>query len=72
MLIKVVELMNDQYVEDILEKLKSGELSEYYVKKEDFMEFRQILVKREDFKHFRGIGQRGGDVLYQYLEEPRS
>jgi hypothetical protein len=72
MLIKVVELMNDQYVEDILEKIKSGELSEYYVKKEDFMEFRQILVKREDFKHFRGIGQRGGDVLYQYLEEPRS
>ena len=64
--------MNDQYVEDILEKLKSGELSEYYVKKEDFMEFRQILVKREDFKHYRGIGQRGGDVLYHYLEEPRS
>jgi hypothetical protein len=64
--------MNDHYVKDVLEKLKSGELSEYYVKKEDFMEFRQILVKREDFKHYRGIGQRGGDVLYQFLEEPRS
>ena len=72
MLIKVVQSMNEQFVKDVLEKLKTGELSEYYVKNEDFMEFREVLVKREDFKHFRGIGQRGGDVLYHYLEEPRS
>ena len=72
MLIKVVQGMNEEYVKEILEKLKTGELSEYYVKNEDFMEFREVLVKREDFKHFRGIGQRGGDVLYHYLEEPRS
>jgi hypothetical protein len=72
MLKEVMKNMQEQYVIDILEKLKSGEISEYYVKKEDFMEFRQFLVKRDDFKHFRGIGQRGGDVLFQYLEEPRS
>lgn len=72
MVIKVVQIMNEQFVQEILEKLKNGELSEFYVKKEDFMEFRQVLVKRDDFKHFRGIGQRGGDVLYHYLEEPRS
>jgi hypothetical protein len=70
--IKVVPFMNEQFVQEVLEKLKKGELSEFYVKKEEFMDFRQILVKRDDFKHFRGIGQRGGDVLYQYLEEPRS
>ncbi|WML56974.1 hypothetical protein [Neobacillus sp. PS2-9] len=64
--------MNEEYVTDILNRLMTGELSEYYVKNEDFMEFRQVLVKRKDFKHFRGIGQRGGDVLYQYLKEPRS
>lgn len=64
--------MNEEYVTDILNKLMTGELSEYYVKNEDFMEFRMVLVKRKDFKHFRGIGQRGGDVLYQYLKEPRS
>jgi hypothetical protein len=64
--------MQEQYIEEILDKLKSGELSEYYVEKEAFMDFRQVLVKREDFKHFRGIGQRGGDVLYHYLKEPRS
>ncbi|MEH7749419.1 hypothetical protein V7659_31095 [Neobacillus drentensis] len=59
-------------ITDILDRLMTGELSEYYVTNDQFMEFRQILVKRKDFKHFRGIGQRGGDVLYQYLKEPRS
>jgi hypothetical protein len=64
--------MNKEMVDDILNRLMTGELSEYYVKKEDFMTFRDVLVKRKDFKHFRGIAQRGGDVLYQYLKEPRS
>ena len=59
-------------INEILEQLMCGDLSEYYVKNEDFLEFRQVLVKRKDFKHFRGIGQRGGDVLYHYLETPRS
>jgi len=64
--------MKEDFVTEILDKLMTGELSEYYVSNEDFMEFRKVLVKRKDFKHFRGIGQRGGDVLYQYLNEPRS
>ncbi|WP_342430416.1 hypothetical protein [Neobacillus sp. FSL H8-0543] len=64
--------MNEQSINEILDKLMTGETSEYYVKNDDFMEFRQVLVKRPDFKHFRGIGQRGGDVLYEYLKEPRS
>ena len=64
--------MNEEMVTEILNRLMNGELSEYYVKNEDFMEFRKVLVKRNDFKYFRGIGQRGGDVLFQYLQEPRS
>lgn len=64
--------MKEELINRILDQLMSGDLSEYYVKNEDFMEFREVLVKRKDFKHFRGIGQRGGDVLYQYLESPRS
>jgi hypothetical protein len=64
--------MKEEVVTGILDRLMTGELSEYYIKQADFMEFRQVLVKRNDFKHFRGIGQRGGDVLYQYLKEPRS
>ncbi|MED3563471.1 hypothetical protein [Bacillus xiapuensis] len=64
--------MKEDAVNEILERLKSGTLSEYYVNQVDFMDFRQVLVKRKDFKQFRGIAQRGGDVLYQYLETPRS
>lgn len=62
----------EERVSAILDSLKTGELSEYYVPREEFMEFRQVLVKRPDFKHFRGIAQRNGDVLYHYLLEPRS
>ncbi|WP_187373206.1 hypothetical protein [Bacillus rubiinfantis] len=65
-------MLDEQLIHDILNKLMTGELSEFYVKNEDFMAFRNVLVKREDFKHFRGIAQRGGDVLYLYLKEPRS
>ncbi len=64
--------MKEEMAVEILDQLMKGELSEYYVKNEDFMEFQKVLVKRNDFKHFRGIGQRGGDVLYQYQKEPRS
>ncbi|WP_251553824.1 hypothetical protein [Neobacillus muris] len=64
--------MKEELVNDVLNRLMTGELSEYFVKNEDFMDFRKVLVKRKDFKHFRGIAQRNGDVLYQYLEEQRS
>jgi hypothetical protein len=64
--------MQEELISEILDQLMTGELTEYYVTIDKFMEFRQVLVKRKDFKHFRGIGQRGGDVLYQYLKEPRS
>lgn len=64
--------MTSEEVNEILNQLKSGELSECHVTKEDFLSFRQVLVKREDFKHFRGIAQRGGEVVYQYIETARS
>ncbi|KAA9026054.1 hypothetical protein [Niallia endozanthoxylica] len=64
--------MNEEEVLHILEELKNGNLKEYMVQKEVFLDFRQVLVKREDFKHFRGIAQRGGGVLYHYLQEARS
>lgn len=64
--------LNQEQINEILEMLKNHQLSEYYVKKNDFLEFRKEIVKRDDFKHFRGIAQRGGDVLYQYLDIPRS
>ncbi|WP_338469987.1 hypothetical protein R4Z10_14375 [Niallia sp. XMNu-256] len=64
--------MTEEMAVTILDKLKSGELKEYLISKEEFLSFRKVLVSRKDFKHYRGIAQRGGDVLYQYLNEPRS
>ncbi|MCQ6275079.1 hypothetical protein JMM81_08910 [Bacillus sp. V3B] len=65
-------MKDEEFINQTLDKLKSGEIQEYFVKKDDFLDFRKVLVEREDFKHFRGIAQRNGDVLYQYLEEARS
>ncbi|MBS4189018.1 hypothetical protein KHA94_02155 [Bacillus sp. FJAT-49705] len=64
--------MEEEHIQEILEKLKSGELTEYYVTKLDFFQIRSVIVKRSDFRYFRGIAQRGGDIIYQYLENPRS
>jgi hypothetical protein len=64
--------MKYEQILEVLEQLKNGIISEYHVSKEDFLPFRSVIVKREDFKHFRGIAQRGGHVIYQYLDSPRS
>ncbi len=66
------KFMLQEEIISVLEKLKSGEIKQYKVTKEDFLAFRIELVKREDFKHYRGIAQRGGEVIYEYLAEPRS
>ncbi|CAM3482527.1 hypothetical protein [Cytobacillus oceanisediminis] len=64
--------MKEEHIQEVLDQLKEGIISEYYVSKEDFLPFRSVLVKREDFKHFRGIAQRGGHAIYHYLKSPRS
>ncbi|WP_059173723.1 hypothetical protein [Bacillus sp. FJAT-27445] len=64
--------MDEKGIHDILDRLKSGQIAEYYVANEDFLPFRKTLVMREDFKHFRGIAQRGGNVIYEYTPEERS
>jgi hypothetical protein len=64
--------VDERLATELLNKLRDGEISELRIKKEDFLAFRPVLIKREDFKHFRGIAQRGGDIIYQYLKEPRS
>jgi hypothetical protein len=56
----------------MLDSLRNRDVEEIFVAKQDFMVFREVIVKREDFKQFRGIAQRGGDVIYQYMDEPRS
>ncbi|AST91455.1 MULTISPECIES: hypothetical protein [Sutcliffiella] len=64
--------MNEQFVTEILDKLRSRELHEYMITKENFMDFRRVLVAQEDFKQFRGIAKHNGEILYKYEDEPRS
>ncbi|SEN32660.1 hypothetical protein SAMN05192533_111110 [Mesobacillus persicus] len=64
--------MNKEEINQVLNQLKDGELSEFHVSKEEFLLFRQVLMERPDFKYFRGIAQRGGEVIYEYLKEARS
>ncbi|MGF9965034.1 abortive phage infection protein [Bacillus rhizoplanae] len=64
--------MDKQQVNMILDQLKNKEIAEYVVTKEVFYTFREVLVEREDFKHFRGNAQHGGEIIYTYMETPRS
>jgi hypothetical protein len=64
--------MNAEEANAMLESLKNGEVADIFVSKDDFLSFREVIVSREDFKYFRGIAQRGGNVIYQYMAEPRS
>lgn len=56
----------------MIEQLKSGELKSIEIKKEEFLQFREQLVKDVMFKHFRGEAQQGGNVIFTFLEIPRS
>ncbi|WP_421384296.1 hypothetical protein ACOJQI_06740 [Bacillus salacetis] len=64
--------MDEQEVLAILDELRNKGIEEFRVQKEDFLQFRKYLIAQEDFKHFRGIAQQGGDIIYTYMDEPRS
>lgn len=61
----------DKY-EKMIEQLKSGELENIKITKEEFLQFRMLLVQDPMFKHFRGEAQQGGDVIFTFLKVPRS
>lgn len=55
---------------ELLDRLKSGEIESLTVEKEDFLDFRTVLIAREDFKHFRGEAFHLGKTIYRYTQEP--
>jgi len=65
-------LLRPEEITELIEQLRTGAINELRVQKEHFLDFRAVLSKQADFKHFRGIAQQGGDVIFQYLEQPRS
>ncbi|MCA1059387.1 hypothetical protein LCL96_10580 [Rossellomorea aquimaris] len=64
--------MSEAEILEQLQLLRTREIEEITVMKENFLAFRSILVKQDDFKQFRGIAQQGGNIQFQYLETPRS
>lgn len=57
---------------NMIEQLKNREINSIEIKKEEFLQFRAQLVKDEKFKHFRGEAKQGGNVIFTYLDTPRS
>lgn len=68
---KGFEKMEESY-DAKLDMLKNGEMKEIVIEKNDFIAFREVLIQREDFKHFSGNAKQGGQVVYTYLDTPRS
>ncbi|WP_018665323.1 hypothetical protein [Heyndrickxia acidiproducens] len=64
--------MTEEEAGKLIAQLRNREISEFLIKREDFLSFRKVLVAQPDFKQFKGIAKHGGDVIYQYLEVPRS
>lgn len=56
----------------ILDQLRNKEIESFEVNKNEFMEFREVLVKDEQFKHFRGEAKQGGNVVYTFVDIPRT
>lgn len=57
---------------ELAKQLSTNEIPEFRLEKQDVSTFGAIIRKREDFLHFSGNAQKGGDVIYTYLESPRS
>lgn len=54
---------------ELLERLKAGDLESITIEKDQFLQFREVLIAREDFKHFRGEAFHHGKTIYRYTEE---
>ena len=57
---------------EMLDQLRNGEVKSIFINKAEFLQFRELLVKDAQFKHFRGDANQGGDVVFMFLETPRS
>ena len=61
----------DEYTK-MLDQLRNKEVTSIEITKENYLQFRNILVKDEQFKHFRGEAKQGGNIVYTYLDIPRT
>ena len=58
--------MDTSQIEENIEKLISGEKDEIFIKKEDFMKFREIWLNHPDKNSIIGKANHFGEVSYHY------
>ncbi len=63
--------MMEQY-KRLLDQLRNGEVEKVEVQKAEYLSFREVLVRDPQFKHFRGEAKQGGNVIFTFLEAPRT
>ncbi len=56
----------------LLDQLRSGEIEKVEISKAEFLAFREVLVKDPQFKHFRGEAKQGGNIIFTFLNAPRT
>lgn len=61
-----------EHYKNILDQLRNGELDKAEISKAEYLAFREILVKDPQFKHFRGEAKQGGNIIFTFLETPRT
>lgn len=55
-----------------LNQLRNKEVASITISKAEYLQFREQLIKDPQFKHFRGEAKQGGDVVFTFLDEPRT
>ena len=58
--------------QEFLDQLRNKEIDRIEIEKEEFLEFREVLIKDPQFKHFRGEAKQGGNIVYTFLDVPRT
>lgn len=58
--------MDNETLKAYIQQLRSGQIKEILIEKEEFMDFRALLMEQEDKENFIGRAQKGGKVIYSY------
>ena len=56
----------------MLNQLRNGEVKSIEISKDEYLQFREVLVKDAQFKHFRGEAKQGGNIVFTFLDKPRT
>ena len=58
--------------QQLLNQLCNKEIESLTISKAEYLQFREQLVKSSKFKHLRGEAKQGGDVVFTFLDIPRT